>query len=68
MLPGPCILQLHERYFVKVVKLKEEAVVAEWLRRLTRNQIPYGSAGSNPADCVHLSDVTCNDGFSILNN
>ena len=28
------------------------AVVAEWLRRLTRNQIPYGSAGSNPAGCV----------------
>ena len=28
-----------------------EAVVAEWLRRLTRNQIPSGSAGSNPADC-----------------
>ena len=29
-----------------------EAVVAEWLRRLTRNQIPSGSAGSSPADCV----------------
>ena len=27
------------------------AIVAEWLRRLTRNQIPSGSAGSNPADC-----------------
>ena len=27
------------------------AIVAEWLRRLTRNQIPVGSAGSNPADC-----------------
>ena len=26
--------------------------MAEWLRRLTRNQIPYGSAGSNPAVCV----------------
>ena len=25
--------------------------MAEWLRRLTRNQIPYGSAGSNPAGC-----------------
>ena len=24
------------------------AVVAEWLRRLTRNQIPSGSVGSNP--------------------
>ena len=29
----------------------KEAVVAEWLRRLTRNQFPSGSAGSNPADC-----------------
>ena len=25
------------------------ADVAEWLRRLTRNQIPSGSVGSNPA-------------------
>ena len=25
--------------------------MAEWLRRLTRNQIPSGSAGSSPADC-----------------
>ena len=28
----------------------QEAVVAEWLRRLTINQIPSGSAGSSPAD------------------
>ena len=27
------------------------AVVAEWLRRLTRNQIPSGSVGSSPTDC-----------------
>ena len=26
--------------------------MAEWLRRLTRNQIPSGSVGSNPTDCV----------------
>ena len=26
--------------------------MAEWLRRLTRNQSPSRSAGSNPADCV----------------
>ena len=26
------------------------AVVAEWLRRLTRNQFPSGSVGSNPTD------------------
>ena len=31
-----------------------EAVVAEWLRRLTRNQIPSGSVGSNPTDCESL--------------
>ena len=29
----------------------KQAVVAEWLRRLTRNQIPSGSVGSNPTDC-----------------
>ena len=27
-----------------------KAVVAEWLRRLTRNQIPSGSVGSSPTD------------------
>ena len=27
------------------------ADVAGWLRRLTRTQIPFGSAGSNPAVC-----------------
>ena len=27
------------------------AAVAEWLRRLTRNQFPSGSVGSNPTDC-----------------
>ena len=32
-------------------KYRRTAVVAEWLRRLTRNQFPSGSAGSNPADC-----------------
>ena len=31
------------------------AVVAEWLRRLTRNQIPSGSVGSNPTDCAEES-------------
>ena len=29
--------------------------MAEWLRRLTRNQFPSGSAGSNPADCEIFS-------------
>merc|ERR1711942_597731 len=27
------------------------AVVAEWLRRLTRNEFPFGSVGSNPTNC-----------------
>ena len=26
--------------------------MAEWLRRLTRNQFPSGSVGSNPTVCV----------------
>ena len=30
------------------------AVVAEWLRRLTRNQIPFGSVGSNPTSCEFI--------------
>ena len=28
-----------------------QAVVAERLRRLTRNRIPSGSVGSSPTDC-----------------
>src|SRR3989442_14831883 len=31
-----------------------QAVVAERLRRLTRNQLPSGSVGSNPTGCVHF--------------
>ena len=31
--------------------LNRLAVVAEWLRRLTRNQFPSGSVGSNPTNC-----------------
>ena len=34
------------------------AVVAEWLRRLTRNQFPSGSVGSNPTDCELFSLAT----------
>ena len=29
-----------------------QADVAEWLRRLTRNQFPSGSVGSNPTICA----------------
>ena len=32
-------------------KSETEVVVAERLRRLTRNQIPSGSVGPNPTDC-----------------
>ncbi len=39
----------------KISSLPSKAVVAERLRRLTRNQIPSGSAGSNPADCELFS-------------
>ena len=35
----------------------KQAVVAEWLRRLTRNQFPSGSVGSNPTDCVTVLSV-----------
>ena len=31
------------------------AVVAEWLRRLTRNEFPSGSVGSNPTNCEKKS-------------
>ena len=46
--------------------------MAEWLRRLTRNQFPSGSAGSNPADCEivfpfpHLWHSNCNKDFVIF--
>ena len=50
------------------------AVVAEWLRRLTRNQIPSGSVGSSPTDCVEdrsqifflLALLTIISSFSFL--
>ena len=43
--------------FTLEVQKSWAAVVAEWLRRLTRNQIPSGSAGSNPADCEFFSTI-----------
>ncbi len=41
---------------VLCLKTLHEAVVAEWLRRLTRKacaryQIPFGGVGSNPTNC-----------------
>ena len=38
-------------FAVDVTHPCSSAVVAEWLRRLTRNQFPSGSVGSNPTDC-----------------
>ena len=59
-------------------QLASQAVVAEWLRRLTRNQFPSGSVGSNPTDCelffpqpcacthsVPLSCSSCLDGPGV---
>lgn len=40
--------------FKLLSKLSCQAVVAEWLRRLTRNQIPSGSVGSNPTNCEEI--------------
>ena len=43
-----------------VVKMRhsfQSAVVAEWLRRLTRNQMGYARAGSNPAACGIFFDI-----------
>ena len=43
------------------------AVVAEWLRRLTRNQIPSGSVGSNPTDCEeHFLHVAARPGHFYM--
>ena len=48
--------------------------MAEWLRRLTRNQFPSGSAGSNPADCEelfpfpHLWHSNCDKPLFIFHN
>ena len=41
-------------------KIVQEAVVAEWLRRLTRNQIPSGSVGSSPTDCENFFSALAN--------
>ena len=38
-------------YLLNLHLYLQEAVVAEWLRRLTRNQMGYARAGSNPANC-----------------
>ena len=48
---------------------QQDADVAEWLRRLTRNQIPSGSVGSNPTICVYYINVLSMDGqihYSII--
>jgi hypothetical protein len=47
------LFQLNILYFLIEVK-KQQAVVAERLRRLTRNQILSGSVGSSPTDCENI--------------
>ena len=63
--PGPpawqaSILPLNQRCWLSVSYENQQAllqcitylaVVAEWLRRLTRNEFPSGSVGSNPTNC-----------------
>ena len=49
-----CLMQVQQ--FCQCLFLHNKcAVMAEWLRRLTRNQIPSGSVGSNPTDCVFIA-------------
>ncbi len=43
------------------------AVVAEWLRRLTRNQFPSGSVGSNPTNCEHRLLVIFTQKYCFIN-
>ena len=57
--PGPpawqaSILPLNQRCWSTLLQCSSAAVVAEWLRRLTRNQIPSGSVGSSPTDCENF--------------
>ena len=44
--------------------VKSVAVVAEWLRRLTRNQLRSPCTGSNPVNCAFFSFL-CNCSFSL---
>ena len=52
-----CISRLKYANFTPHLWQYHEAVVAEWLRRLTRNQIPSGSVGSNPTDCARFFGI-----------
>ena len=57
--PGPpawqaSILPLNQRCHTILKVRNPRAVVAEWLTRLTRNQFPSGSVGSNPTSCVSI--------------
>ena len=48
------IIVLHSstvNFFCDILNVNQADVV-EWLRRLTRNQFPYGSLGSNPTICA----------------
>ena len=41
-------------YLTNFLLICYHAVIAEWLRRLTRNQMGCSRAGSNPADCEDI--------------
>ncbi len=65
-LANPIHLLFHKP--AKYEQINNKAVVAEWLRRLTRNQIPSGSVGSNPTDCeVFCSFLIPNINMSLSN-
>ena len=44
-------IRLPLNFFCDILNVNQ-ADVAEWLRRLTRNQFPSGSVGSNPTICA----------------
>jgi hypothetical protein len=57
--PGPpawqaSILPLNQRCQMRILLKEPWAAVAEWLTRLTRNQFPSGSVGSNPTSCASV--------------
>ena len=53
--PASLFTKSHSLFFLKTklkTLVKSVAVVAEWLRRLTRNQLRSPCTGSNPVNCA----------------
>ena len=46
-----CQVRVNQNQDTVFPEAAQQAVVAEWLRRLTRNEFPSGSVGSNPTNC-----------------